>query len=43
MKLWKYTSLLSSLFLNFGEGESDENGDSDFEVLLHIEAAIVAE
>ena len=26
-----------------GEGESDENGDSDFEILLYFEAAIVVE
>ena len=29
--------------LNLGEAESDENDDSDFEVFLHFEAAIVAE
>ena len=40
---WNYGStLLSYFFLNFGEGDSDENGDSDFEILLHFEAAIVA-
>ena len=30
-------------FSNLGEGESDENDDRDFEILLHFEAAIVAE
>ena len=31
------------LVFNLGEGESDENDDRDFEILLHFEAAIVAE
>ena len=30
-------------FLNLGEAEVDENNDSDFEILLHFEAAIVVE
>ena len=30
-------------FLNLGEGESDENDGSDFKILLHFEAAFVAE
>ena len=30
-------------FLDSGEGESDENDDSDFEILLHFEAVIAAE
>ena len=29
--------------LNLGEGESDENDQSDFEILLYFEEAIVAE
>ena len=28
--------------MNLGQGQSDENEDSDFEILLHFEAAIVA-
>ena len=40
---WNYGStVLSYFFLNL-EGESDENENSDFEILLHFEAAIVAE
>ena len=31
------------LILNSEEAESDENNDSDFEIFLHFEAAIVAE
>ena len=30
-------------FLNLGEGESDENDDSKFEIFLHFEAVIIAE
>ena len=30
-------------FLNFGKGESNENDDSGFEILLNFDAAIVAE
>ena len=30
-------------FLNLGEGASNENDDRNFEILLHFEAAIVAE
>ena len=33
---------LSYFFLSLREGESAENEDSDFEILLHFEAAIVA-
>ena len=29
--------------MNLGQGQSDENEDSDFKILLHFEAAIVAE
>ena len=29
--------------MNLGEGESYEKDDCDFEILLHFEAAIVAE
>ena len=31
------------LTLNLGEAESDENDDSDFEIFLRFEVAIVAE
>ena len=41
---WNYGSTVQTyLFLNLGEGESDENDDSSFEILLHFEEAIVAE
>ena len=30
-------------FLNLGEKKSDKNDDSNFEILLHFEAAIAAE
>ena len=33
----------SSLFLKLGEGEIEEDEGIDFEILLHFEAAIVAE
>ena len=40
---WNYGSaVLSYLFLSLGEGESDENKGSDFKILLHFEAGIVA-
>ena len=35
--------VFSYFSLDLGEGESDENDDSDFEILLHFETAIVAE
>ena len=35
--------VLAIFFLNLGEGESDENDDRDFEILLHFEETIVAE
>ena len=41
LKLWK--TGLSYFFLNLGEVESDENDNSDFEILFHFEEAIVAE
>ena len=31
------------LVITLGEGDSKENDDSDFEILLHFEAAFVAE
>ena len=37
------STVLNYFFLKLGEGESDENYDSDFEILLHFEAAIAAE
>lgn len=37
------STVLTYFFLNLGEGESDENEDSDFETLLRFEEAIVAE
>ena len=41
---WNYGSTILSYFiLIFGEGDSDENDDSVFEILLHFEAAIAAE
>ena len=40
---WKNFGSLSFFFLSFGEGESDENDDSNFEILLHFYADIVAE
>ena len=41
---WNYGNTgFSYFFLNLGEGESDENDDSDFGILLHFEEAIVAE
>ena len=41
---WNYEStVLSYFFLSLGEGESDENDQSNFETLLHFEATIVAE
>ena len=41
---WNYGStVLTYFFLNLGEGKSDENDDSDFEILLHFEEVIVAE
>ena len=30
-------------FLNFEEGENDENDGSNFEILVHFDAAIVVE
>ena len=42
---WNYESAVLSLsyfFLSLGEGEIDENEDSNFEIVLHFEAAIVA-
>ena len=41
LKLWK--TGFSYFFLNLGEVESDENDNSDFEILFHFEEAIVAE
>ena len=37
------STVLTYIFLNLGERESDENDDSNFEILLHFEEAIVAE
>ena len=41
---WNYGSTVFSYFyLNLGKWESDKNDDSDFEIMLHFEAAVVAE
>ena len=40
---WNYGSTVLSYFFLDLEEESDENENSDFEILLHFEAAIVAE
>ena len=36
-------TVLSYLILNLKEGESDENDDSNLEILLHLEPAIIVE
>ena len=36
-------TVLTYFFVNLGDGESDENDDSNFEILLHFEEVIVAE
>ena len=42
--IWIYgRTVLSYFFLNLGEGESGDNGDSDFEILLYFEVAIVVD
>ena len=42
--IWNYGRIvLSYFFLNLGEGESGDNGDSDFEILLYFEVAIVVD
>ena len=44
LDFWNYGNAGFSYFcLNLGEGENDKNDDSDFEILLHFEEAIVAE
>ena len=41
---WNYGGkVLKYFFLDLGEEKTDENDDRDFEMLLHFEAATVAE
>ena len=40
MDIFYAVTLLSYFFLNLGEGQSDENDDNNFEILLHFEVAI---
>ena len=43
IKIMEVATVLSYLFLNLEEGESDEINESNFAILLHFETAIIKE